>query len=58
MPSCLSFFLLLFFFVLDFFAVALALFLSSLILSKNTDADSSLGSWGTSSPRNALARID
>ena len=59
MPSCSSFFLLLFFFlVLDFLAVALALSLSSLILSNNTDAGSSLGFWGTSSPRKALASID
>src|SRR6266498_2914463 len=29
-----------------------------LICSNNTDAGSSVGSWGTSSPRKALARID
>ena len=57
--SCLScLLLLLFFLLLDFFAVAFALSLSSLILSNNTDAGSSLGSWGTSSPRNALANMD
>ena len=31
---------------------------SVLIRSSNRDAGSSLGSWGTSSPRKALTRID
>jgi hypothetical protein len=56
-PNCLSSFLLLrFFSVLDFFGLALSL--SALIFSNNTDAGSSLGSWGTRSPRNALAKTD
>ena len=46
------------YFFFDFLVAAFCLSLSSLILSNNTDAGSSLGSWRTSSPRNALAKMD